>query len=194
MKKTASDLHISTMNNITKPSTIWWWKKQYFYRSFIFWAVVFVLLLSLIELEKPPENFSFVRHPAISGVYSCCDTGTRYSRSTVGEITVLCGGIDYFDFLGANFACGLKEKLNGKMVSAVGVSIPTAFSSSPRVVEIKVDDRIYYEMNDRSLREIWISSSRWGAFLLSFIFAVWSYCIQVFVSLRRENSTQGEKV
>lgn len=170
------------MANIKRSDEISWWDRKYLTRSLAFGLLAFIFFWVLVERAKPPLNFKFERVPVISGIYSCCSSGGRSSKSMVGNISVNCATISFYEFLGTGRNdCGLKDSLNGQVVEAVGAITPSFGSRDPLTVQISSQGRIYYEINDERLRQLWISSSISGAFTLGFLSFIIFHAIQLIV-------------
>lgn len=178
------------MKELDPLTDIEWWNKKFFVRAAVVFVVLYAVLLMLVERAAPPEGFAFQRQSPLVGIYKCCEAGGRYSKSWVGPVGVSCGPISYFEFLGTNRDdCGLKERLNGRIVGVEQTFIPTIGPSSPVVTKIRYGDETIYYVDDEKLRRLWIDDSRHGAFSISVIAFIWGYLGQMIFALVRRNKS-----
>jgi hypothetical protein len=182
------------MSDEAPKTEVKWWNKKLLIRSALVGLMSFGLFWGLAERVKPPEGYVFERLPAISGTYKCCESGGRYSKSWVGGIGINCSPIDYYEFLGTNRNdCGLKEQLNGRPVEVIRAVTPSLGDRSPLVVQISSNGQAFYQLNDKRLRELWISGSRISAFTLGFILAAIFHSAQLIYLDRKLNKSIGAR-
>ena len=145
-----------------------WWDRKIFLRSVAAFAAVLAGLLAWIEHVKLPEGYEFEKLPPLTGIYNCCEAGGRYSASWVGGTQIVCSPISYFIFIGTpRNDCGLKSQINGVSVEVTRAVVPSLTERSPLVTLITSGTHIYYEMDDRELRRLWINGSRRASFSIA---------------------------
>jgi hypothetical protein len=139
-----------------------WYDKRLLIPSLIIWLVLSGVFYALAMRHKPPEGHVFPREPVISGKYKCCEDGGRYSASWVGNVFVNCRSFGYF-FMGTNRNdCDLTQ-LNGHVVEATRVVLPSSSPTNGITVRITAYGQTYLNISDEQIRERWIRESTMGA-------------------------------
>jgi len=139
-----------------------WYDKRLMISSLIIWLLLSGVFYALAMRHKPPEGYVFPREPVITGKYKCCEDGGRYSASWVGKVFVNCRSFGYF-FMGTNRNdCGLTQ-LNGHVVEATRVVLPSSRPTNGITVRITAYGQTYLDVSDEQIRERWIRESTMGA-------------------------------
>jgi hypothetical protein len=154
-----------------------WYDKRLLIPSLIIWLVLSGVFYALAMRHKPPEGYVFPREPVISGKYKCCEDGGRYSASWVGNVSVNCRTFGYYIFLGTNRNdCDLTQ-LNGHVVEATRVVLPSSSPTNGITVRITAYGQTYLDVSDEQIRERWIRESTSAAVLLAFILALIAHLV-----------------
>lgn len=140
-----------------------WHDRRLLIPSFAIFLVLSVVFYGLAMRHKPPEGYEFPREPVISGKYKCCEAGGRYSGSWVGNVSVNCRTFGYYIFLGTNRNdCDLTQ-LNGHVVEATRVVLPSSSPTNGITVRITAYSQTYLDVSDEQIRERWIRESTSGS-------------------------------
>ena len=140
-----------------------WYDKRLMIPSLIIWLVLSGVFYALAMRHKPPEGYVFPREPVITGKYKCCEDGGRYSASWVGKVFVDCRTFGYYIFMGTNRNdCGLTQ-LNGHVVEATRVVLPSSSRTNGITVRITAYGQTYLDVSDEQIRKWWIRESTTGS-------------------------------
>lgn len=170
-----------------------WWDRKLVTRSLLTGAIFFIVFWGLAKRMEPPKGYVFERLPVISGIYKCCDAGGRYSKSWIGSVQVNCIGFSYYQLGTGRNDCGLKNELNGLIVDAVQVIVPTIWGASPLISKISSGSIVHYEISDQRMRDLWISGSHSNGLLIAFIFVAVLHGMQMIFIDRKIQNFKGNK-
>jgi len=136
-------------------------------------CIALTILNRMVAQATPPEGFIFERLPVVTGVYEWSNPPNNRPSSRVGNYYISCKGPTFLQGIGLGSRsiggpsgldrgdCGLGNELNGKDVQVEQVWTPTIswFTPGPTVIKISSGSKVFYELTDAKLREIWIERS-----------------------------------
>lgn len=149
--------------------------------SLLVGLIVYAIHWSWAMKFAPQEGYVFERLPVSEGTYHLPVLSKSNGKpSRVRDIPLYCDGIDFFSQSSGN--CVYRD-LNLRNIKATRALIPTATGSRPVVVRLSDNTKDYINLDDATIRSIWIKNTRssciFSALILGFasIFIIQLICV-----------------
>jgi hypothetical protein len=176
-------------------------KEWSFLHKSIVGVIIFVVVSSIyvvfgymhIKSLIPPEGYVYPSAPILKGIYTL-ETSERHAKSRVGNVYINCitpglGQLDHAAPSGNTATCCWLSELDGKnviverkyMLSSRSITWFLDEYYSPFVSKIILRDngRVYYEKNDKVLRQEWIDQSFYQLFVGAVFISIFIVIISI---------------